>query len=58
MLKDYAHPTMMAERALKELHDAVLSKKWDKAQDKAVEAIKWVVDIQDALSEMRKRDEA
>lgn len=58
MLKDYAYPTMMAERALKELHDAVLSKKWDKAQDKAVEAIKWVVDIQDALSEMRKRDEA
>ena len=58
MLKDYAHPTMMAERALKELHDAVLSKKWDKAEDKAVEAIKWVVDIQDALSEMRKRDEA
>ena len=58
MLKDYAHPTMMAERALKELHDTVLSKKWDKAEDKAVEAIKWVVDIQDALSEMRKRDEA
>lgn len=58
MIKDYAYPTMMAERCLKELHDAVLSKRWDRAQEKAVEAVKWVVDIQDAVDEMRKRDEA
>jgi hypothetical protein len=57
-LKDYAHPTMKAERCLKDLHDAVLEKKWDKAQGCAVDAIKWIADIQDALSEMRKVDEA
>ena len=56
-MKDYAYPTMMAEIALKDLHNAVLDKKWDKAQKCAVDAIKWVVDIQDALDEMRKRDE-
>ena len=58
MIKDYAYPTMMAEIALKDLHNAVLDKKWDKAQRCAVEAIKWVVDIQDALGEMRKADES
>lgn len=58
MIKDYAHPTMMAERALKELHDAVLSKRWDRAQEKSREAAKWIWEIQEALIEMRKRDEA
>lgn len=58
MMKDYAYPTMMAERALKDLHNAVLDKRWDDAQRFAVEAIKWVVDAQDAVSEMRKADEA
>ena len=57
-MKDYAYPTMMAERALKDLHNAVLDKKWDKAQGCAVDAIKWVAEIQDAVGEMRKRDEA
>lgn len=58
MEKDYAYPTMMAERSLKDLHNAVLDKRWDKAQECAVEAIKWVAEIQDALAEMRRRDEA
>lgn len=53
MIKDYAYPTMMAEAALKNLHNAVLDKDLDKAQRCAVEAIKWVVDIQDALGEMK-----
>lgn len=57
-MKDYAYPTMMAEQALKDLHNAVLDKKWDKAQGCAVDAIKWVAEIQDAVGEMRKRDEA
>lgn len=57
-MKDYAYPTMMAEIALKDLHNAVLDKKWDKAQKCAVDVIKWVADIQDALGEMRQKDEA
>jgi hypothetical protein len=58
LLKDYAHPTMRAERCLKELHDAVLDKNWDKAQDRSKEAIKWIWEIQEALYEMRKKDAA
>lgn len=58
MIKDYAYPTMMAEIALKDLHNAVLDKKWDKAQRCAVDVIKWVADIQDALGEMRQKDES
>ena len=57
-LKDYAHPAIKAERCLKDLHDAVLEKKWDKAHEKSKECIKWVWEIQEALYEMRKRDEA
>ena len=53
-LKDYAYPTMQAERCLKDLHDAVLDKRWDVAQDKSKEAIKWIWEIQEALYEMRK----
>lgn len=58
MLKDYAFPTMQAERCLKEIHDAVLSKKWEKAQEKSKEVVKWVWEIQEALHEMRMKDEA
>jgi hypothetical protein len=35
---DYAMPTMMAERALKELHNAALNKEFDKAIEFALEA--------------------
>lgn len=58
VLKDYAYPTMKAERCLKDLHDAVLDKKWDKAHEKSKEIIKWIWEIQEALHEMRKADEA
>jgi hypothetical protein len=58
MLKDYAFPTMKAERCLKELHDAVLDKNWVKAQEKSKEAVKWIWEIQEALYEMRKENEA
>ena len=57
-LKDYAYPTIQAERCLRDLHDAVLDKKWDKAHERSKEVIKWVWDIQEALYEMRKADEA
>lgn len=58
VLKDYAYPTMKAERCLKDLHDAVLDKKWDVAHEKSKEVIQWVWEIQEALYEMRKADEA
>jgi hypothetical protein len=57
-MKDYAYPTIQAERCLKDLHDAVLDKKWDKAHERSKEVIKWVWEIQEALFEMRKVDEA
>lgn len=31
MINDYAYPTMMAEKALKKLHDAALRKEYEKA---------------------------
>jgi hypothetical protein len=56
--KDYAYPTIQAERCLRDLHDAVLDRKWEKAQERSKEVIKWVWEIQEALYEMRKKDEA
>jgi len=55
MIKDYAHPTMMAERALKDLHDAVLDKKYEKALEKSKDAAKWIWEIQEALVEMKEK---
>ena len=57
-MKDYAFPTMRAERCLKDLHDAVLSKQWDKAKEKAEEAFIWLADVREAVQYMRERDEA
>lgn len=34
-LIDYAHPAMMAEKALKDLHEAMLLKQYDKALEHA-----------------------
>lgn len=39
MLIDYAHPCMMAERALKQLHEAMLMKKYDDALEYGIEAV-------------------
>jgi hypothetical protein len=58
MIKDYAYPTMMAERALKDLHNAVLDKQWDKALEMSREAARSVWEIQEALYEMKAKDEA
>ena len=38
MLNDYAMPTMLAEKALKELHQAALHRQFDKAIECALEA--------------------
>ena len=37
-LIDYAHPAMMAEKALNDLHEAMLLKKYDEALDHARKA--------------------
>lgn len=49
MLVDYAYPTMMAEKCLKGVHDAFLDKNIKKAQEKADEAVKWIMEIKIAL---------
>jgi hypothetical protein len=36
---DYAYPTMMAENALKAMHEAMLSNDYDKALEQALIAI-------------------
>lgn len=38
MINDYAMPTMMAEKALKELHNAALDRQFEKAIEYALEA--------------------
>lgn len=38
MMIDYAHPTMMAEKALNELHRAMLRRDYDTAMEQALEA--------------------
>ena len=47
---DYAMPTMKAERALKELHEAALRRDYDSAIVKATEA---VVESRMALNSLR-----
>lgn len=36
---DYAYPTMMAEKALKELHEAMLARKFEAAKEAALRCI-------------------
>jgi hypothetical protein len=36
MMIDYAYPTMMAEKALKELHEAMLARKFESAREAAL----------------------
>lgn len=50
-IKDYAMPTMKAERALKDLHSAFLAQDFDLARQKAVEAAQWSLKIWEALNE-------
>lgn len=46
---DYALPTMMAERALKDMHNAALDRKWVKAQEHALDAVRWVTEAHATL---------
>lgn len=36
---DYAHPTMMAEKALKDLHNAMLEKRYEEALEHGLKAL-------------------
>jgi hypothetical protein len=53
---DYAMPTMMAEKALKELHNAALNKEFDKAIEFALEAAVQCRMANAALRQMQKEE--
>lgn len=55
---DYAYPTMMAEKALKDLHDAVLSRDYTAAQNRAQEAVKWVMTASAAIEVQKLTEQA
>lgn len=50
---DYAYPAMMAERALKRVHDAALEKDFELAMDEAVNAMAQMRKLHTALCEMQ-----
>lgn len=53
---DYAYPTMMAERALKDLHEAFLNQDLELADQKAIEAGRWLLEVRWALKVKREED--
>jgi len=53
---DYAYPTMMAERALKDLHDAMLQRRYDDAKEAALMCIAEAKLAWHAIELMEKRD--
>lgn len=55
---DYARPTMLAETALKDLHSAMLDKRYDKALAEAKAALQHLADIITAIEHARKNDAA
>ena len=53
---DYAYPTMMAEKALKTLHEAALDKNWYEARQQALETIRWATEAHAALKVMEQKE--
>lgn len=53
-LIDYAHPCMMAEKALKDLHEAMLMKQYDAAIEHAMKAM---VEVKMTLNAIRHEKE-
>jgi len=53
---DYAMPTMMAERALRDLHNAALNREFDKAIEFALEAAVQCRMANAALRQMQKEE--
>lgn len=53
---DYAHPAIMAEKALRAMHDAALERDWYEARDQALMTIKWAAEAHAALLVMQEKD--
>jgi hypothetical protein len=53
---DYAHPAIMAEKALRAMHDAALERNWYEARDQALMTIKWAAEAHAALLVMQEKD--
>jgi hypothetical protein len=53
---DYAYPTMMAEKALKDLHLNMLDKKYDEACKQALDALDKIAEIYLAIRFMQSND--
>ena len=56
MIIDYAYPTMMAERALNELHRAMLKHDYNTAMEQALEAATQCRIISATLREMAEKE--
>ena len=56
MIIDYAYPTMMAERALNELHRAMLKRDYNTAMEQALEAATQCRIISVTLREMAEKE--
>lgn len=55
---DYAHPCMMAEKALKQAHLAMLAKDYDKATEHTVAALIATSHMYDAIKHMKEQENA
>lgn len=53
---DYAYPCMMAEKALKRLHDAMLEKDYDAAIEAGLQAAAEVKLTLNAIKDMKEKD--
>lgn len=55
---DYAHPTMMAENALKNLHKAMLDRRYDKAIEHGLTTITETVRAIEAIRHAAEQEKA
>lgn len=55
---DYAYPTMMAERALKRLHEAMLRNDFEGAKEAALDCLVEAKMAYNSVVEMEERDAA
>ena len=57
-INDYAYPCMMAEKALKEVHAAMLANQHDRALTHSMQALVECVRMVDAIKYMKEKDNA
>jgi len=55
-MNDYAYPCMMAEKALKDLHNAMLMKEYGNAVEAGLRALEETVRTLEAVREAMKND--